>query len=293
MSSSTGSTRPSVERRPVARAALVTHGRPEQVGDGVERLVEVARRAGVELIVTPDEARQHTLAPHGDPADAELVVVLGGDGTMLRALRLYLGTGVAVLGVNFGRVGFLSSMTPSELEEGLARAFAGELEIVELPTLEVEVEVADAAGGGHVAVNDVVVTSGELGRMVELEWAVGGEDLGLVPCDGIICSTPSGSTAYNLSNGGPVLMWGIDALATTFVAPHSLHARPLVVPRGKEVTIWNRTPDVPVAVLVDGHRVGETGPGGRIAIRLGDACSRLATLPEATFVRRYRESFST
>ncbi len=292
MSSSAGSTRPSPEPHPVARAALLTHGTPERVGDGVERLVAVARRAGVELIVTPDEAHQHALEAHGDPADAELAVVLGGDGTMLRALRLYLGTGIPVLGVNFGRVGFLSSMSPNELEDGLARAFAGELETVELPTLEVEVGEGQV-GATHVAVNDVVVTSGELGRMVELEWAVGGEDLGRVPCDGIICSTPSGSTAYNLSNGGPVLMWGLDAMATTFVAPHSLHARPLVVPRGKEVVIWNRTADVPVVELVDGHRVGESGPGGRITIRLGDARSLLATLPEATFVRRYRESFST
>jgi NAD+ kinase len=292
MSSSAGSTRPSAEPRPVARAALVTHGRPGQVGDGVERLVAAARRAGVELIVTPDEAREHALEAHGAPADAELVVVLGGDGTMLRALRQYLGTGIPVLGVNFGRVGFLSSMAPAELEDGLARAFAGELETVELPTLEVEV-TEGRAGAVHVAVNDVVVTSGELGRMVELEWAVGGEDLGRVPCDGIICSTPTGSTAYNLSNGGPVLMWGIDAMATTFVAPHSLHARPLVVPRGKEVVIWNRTPDVPVVELVDGHRVGESGPGERITIRLGEARSLLATLPDATFVRRYRESFST
>jgi len=288
MSSSPGSTRPSAERRPIARAALVTHGRPEQVEDGVERLVTLARRSGVELIVTADEARHHGLAPHGDPAGAELVVVLGGDGTMLRALRLYLGTGVPVLGVNFGRVGFLSSVQPDELEEGVARAFSGDLETVELPTLEAEV-----GDDVHVAVNDVVVTSGELGRMVELEWAVGGEDLGRVPCDGIICSTPSGSTAYNLSNGGPVLMWGLDAMATTFVAPHSLHARPLVVPRGKEVVIWNRTADVPAVVLVDGHRVGDAGPGERIATRLGDARSLLATLPEATFVRRYRESFST
>jgi NAD+ kinase len=284
--------RPLPELRPVTRAALLTHGRPGQVGDGVERLVAVARRAGVELIVTSDEAHQHGLEAHGDPAAADLAVVLGGDGTMLRALRLYLGTGIPVLGVNFGRVGFLSSMSPDELEDGLPRAFAGELETVELPTLEVE--VGDGQGSAtHVAVNDVVVTSGELGRMVELEWAVGGEDLGRVPCDGIVCSTPSGSTAYNLSNGGPVLMWGLDAMATTFVAPHSLHARPLVVPRGKEVVIWNRTPDVPVVELVDGHRVGESAPGGRIAIRLGDARSLLATLPEATFVRRYRESFST
>ncbi|HET7367073.1 MAG TPA: NAD(+)/NADH kinase [Gaiella sp.] len=280
--------------RPVARVAFVTHGRPEQVGDGVERLVALARRTGVDLVVTPEEAAHHDLAPHGDPTEAELVVVLGGDGTMLRALRLYLGTGVPVLGVNFGRVGFLSSMQPDALEEGLARAFAGEFVTVELPTLELDLEAVSADDEAtDVAVNDVVVTSAELGRMVELEWAVGGEDLGRVPCDGIICSTPTGSTAYNLSNGGPVLMWGIDALATTFVAPHSLHARPLVVPRGREVVVWNRTPDVPAAVLVDGHRVGEAGRDGRIAIRLGDTRSLLATLPEATFVRRYRESFAT
>jgi NAD+ kinase len=280
--------------RPVARVAFVTHGRPEQVGDGVERLVALARRTGVDLVVTPEEAAHHDLAPHGDPTEAELVVVLGGDGTMLRALRLYLGTGVPVLGVNFGRVGFLSSMQPDALEEGLARAFAGEFVTVELPTLELDLEAGSADNEAtDVAVNDVVVTSAELGRMVELEWAVGGEDLGRVPCDGIICSTPTGSTAYNLSNGGPVLMWGIDALATTFVAPHSLHARPLVVPRGREVVVWNRTPDVPVAVLVDGHRVGEAGRDSRIVIRLGDTRSLLATLPEATFVRRYRESFAT
>ena len=294
MSSSAESPPPSAERRPIARAALVTHGRPEQVGDGVERLVSLARRIGVELIVTPDEAAQHGLEAHGDPASAELVVVLGGDGTMLRALRMYLGTSVPVLGVNFGRVGFLSSMQPAELEEGLGRAFSGEFVTFELPTLELDLGPgAEEADGDRVAVNDVVVTSGELGRMIELEWAVGGEDLGRVPCDGLICSTPSGSTAYNLSNGGPVLMWGIDALATTFVAPHSLHARPLVVPRGQEVVVWNRTPDVPVVVLVDGHRVGRAGRDGRIAVRLGDAYSLLATLPDATFVRRYRESFST
>ena len=94
--------------------------------------------------------------------------------------------------------------------------------------------------------NDVVATSSTLGRMIELAWAVGGEDLGTVPCDGMICSTPSGSTAYNLSNGGPVLVRGLDALAVTFIAPHSLHARPLVVPRGLDVTVANRTRRRPV-----------------------------------------------
>jgi NAD+ kinase len=272
----------------VTRVAVVTHGRPEQVGDGLARLQALTRSAGVELLVSTDEAARHNLASNGDTAAAELVVVLGGDGTMLRALRQYLGTGVPVIGVNFGRVGFLSSLQPEELETGLTRAFAGELELVELPTLEME-----NGDDTHLAVNDVVVSSGEIGRMIELEWAVGGEDLGSVPCDGLICSTPSGSTAYNLSNGGPVLMWGIDAMATTFVAPHSLHARPLVIPRGKDVLVWNRTPDVPVVVLVDGHRVGEAGPGGHVVVRIGAARTLLATLPEATFVSRYRENFST
>lgn len=287
MRSSAESTQSSAERRPIRRVAVVSHGKPGQVGDGVERLVALTRELDVELVVGPEEAARHGLEPNGDPTAAELAVVLGGDGTMLRALRTYLGTGVPVIGVNFGRVGFLSSLGPDELEEGLRRALGGELDVVELPTLEVR-----NGDEPHVAVNDVVVTSGEIGRMVELEWAVGGEDLGRIPCDGLICSTPSGSTAYNLSNGGPVLMWGIDAMATTFVAPHSLHARPLVVPRGREVVVWNRTTDVPVVVLVDGHRVGEAGPDGRVAVRLGDARSLLATLPDATFVSRYRESFS-
>jgi NAD+ kinase len=288
MTSSAGSTPPSAEGRRVTRVAVVTHGRTEQVGDGLERLVAVTREAGVELLVSEEEAARHRIAAHGDIEQAELVVVLGGDGTMLRALRQFLGTGVPVIGVNFGRVGFLSSVRRQDLEEGLRRAFAGELEIVELPTLEVE--NGDAA---HVAVNDVVVSSAEIGRMIELEWAVGDEDLGRVPCDGLICSTPSGSTAYNLSNGGPVVMWGIDAMAVTFVAPHSLHARPFVVPPGKDVVVHNRTPNVAVVVLVDGHRVGEAGPGGRVAVRLGAARTLLATLPDATFVSRYRERFST
>jgi NAD+ kinase len=287
MSSNAGSTPPSRSRRqPITRAALVTHGRPEQIGDGIERVVTVAGDAGVELIVAADEAARHGLEAYGDPRTAELVVVLGGDGTMLRALRTYLGSGVPVIGVNFGRVGFLSSMQPEELEVGLTRAFRGELEVVALPTLEV------VNGDEHVAVNDVVVTSAVLGRMVELEWAVGGEDLGSVACDGLVCSTPSGSTAYNLSNGGPVLMWGIDAMTTTFVAPHSLHARPLVVPRGKDVHVVNRTSDVPVVVIADGHRLGDIGPGGTVTVRLGEAQTLLATLPDATFVSRYREAFS-
>jgi NAD+ kinase len=175
-----------------------------------------------------------------------------------------------------------------ELEAGLARVFGGEYEVVELPTLELE-----HPDGREVAVNDVVVASGSLGRMIELDLAVGGEELGRQPCDGIICATPSGSTAYNLSNGGPVLMWGLEAMAVTYISAHSLHARPLVVPPGSDVIVWNRTQDVEAGVLADGHRVSTLGKAERAVVRLGPERSLLATLPEATFVRRYRQSFAS
>jgi NAD+ kinase len=268
------STSESTQRsRPVKTAAIVAHGLKD-VDEAVERVRTVAEEAGVALA--------------DDPRDAEIVVAVGGDGTMLRALAQLLGSSVPVIGVNFGRVGFLASIRPENLERDVGRVFAGEYVVVELPTLELRLE-----GERHVAVNDVVVTSSTLGRMVELAWAVGGEDLGTVPCDGMIVSTPTGSTAYNLSNGGPVLVRGINAMAVTFIAPHSLHARPLVVPRGLELTVRNATVDVAVAVLVDGHRVAEILPGGDAAVSMSDARSLLATLPETTFFGRYSETFSS
>jgi len=288
MTSTAGSTRPSVPDRGVTRAAVVTHGKTGQIGAGLARLQVVASEHGVELLFSPEESEKHDLPATSDPASADIAVVLGGDGTMLRALARFLGTGVPVIGVNFGRVGFLSSMGRRDLEAGLGRVFAGEYEVVELPTLELE-----HPDGREVAVNDVVVASGALGRMIELELAVGGEELGRQPCDGIICATPSGSTAYNLSNGGPVLMWGLEAMALTYVAAHSLHARPLVVPPSSDVIVWNRTAEVEAGVLADGHRVASLGKADRAVVRVGPQRSLLATLPEATFVRRYRESFAS
>ena len=287
MRSTTGSTVHSPSA--VARAAVVTHGTPEAIADGFERLLRVAEDAGVRLLLAEDERRKHASAgaAPADDGEADLAVVLGGDGTMLRALNRFLGTGVPVLGVNFGRVGFLATIPAAELESGLSRAFAGEYAVVELSTLVATVGERSATG-----LNDIVARSSDLGRMVELDWAIGDESLGRMPCDGVICSTPSGSTAYNLSNGGPVLVWGLDAMAITFVAPHSLQARPLVVPKDRDLTVCNRTTDVEVTVLVDGHRFAELGEGDTVRVALDDRRSLLATLPETTFFRRYRETFS-
>jgi NAD+ kinase len=287
MTSTTGSE--TLSPKAVARAAVVTHGKPQTIGPALARVTTVARESGVELRLAEEERTKHGVEPDGgDDAEVDVAVVLGGDGTMLRALARYLGTGVPVIGVNFGRVGFLTSINRAELEEGLTRVFRGEYHVVELPTLDVE-----AGDERRVAVNDLVVASGVTGRVVQLEWAVGGETLGRFACDGVVCATPPGSTGYNFSNGGPVLVWGLDAMAVTFVAPHSLNARPLVVPRGSELIVWNRTPDVPATALVDGHSVVELGPGGRALARLGEQRSLLATLPERTFFSRYRRTFAS
>jgi len=287
MTSTSESTVPSASA--VRRAAVVTHGKPQTIGPALARLSTVAREAGVELLMGAEEAEKHGLdSGDGQGVDVDVAVVLGGDGTMLRALGRFLGTGVPVIGVNFGRVGFLASIARDQLESGLARVFAGDYRVEEVPTLDVEV-----GDERRLAINDLVVASGVVGRMIQLEWAVGGEGLGRLACDGVVCSTPPGSTGYNFSNGGPVLVWGLDAMAITFVAPHSLNARPLVVPRGAELIVWNRTPDVPATALVDGHRVADLAAGGRAVARLGEQRSLLATLPEVTFFSRYRRTFAS
>jgi len=285
MSSTTGSTPPSGE--PVRCAAVLTHGRAETIGPALRRVEAAAAKAGVELVFPQDEVSKHEIheTPH-ELADAELVVVLGGDGTMLRSLRRLLGTGIPAVGVNFGRVGFLTAISERDLDTELPRVFAGDYRVIELPTLEVDLD-----GERRAAVNDVVAASATVGRMVELAWSVGGESLGRQACDGIICATPPGSTAYNLSNGGPVLVWGIDAMVLTFVAPHTLHIRPLVVPRGPDLVITNRSVGLQATVLADGHPVGPLPEDASASVRLGADRSLLATLPEVTFFGRYAATF--
>jgi NAD+ kinase len=256
---------------PSVKRAVVTTIDRDGVAGALDRLRTIATQSGVELV-------------EGD--DADIAVVLGGDGTMLRALMRFHGTGVPVVGVNYGRVGFLTAIPAERLETDMARVFAGEYRTVELSTLEVT--VGDRV---YTAVNDVVVAGGTLGRMIEVGYAIGGEDLGHQPCDGLICATPAGSTAYNLSNGGPVLVWGLEAMVLTFVAPHALHIRPLVVPRGLDVTITSLTADVEATVLVDGQTVGKLAPDQHAVVRIGSRPSLLATLPEVTFFSRYAAAF--
>jgi NAD+ kinase len=256
----------------VARAAFLTHGRSEVIGDAPDRLRAVAARCGVEVV---------------DEDDPDIVVVLGGDGTMLRALQRCLGTGIPCLGVNFGRVGFLTSIPGSDLDAGLERVFAGGYEVLDLPTL-----VAGAGGGTHTAVNDIVLTSATPGRMAILEWGVDGQLLGELGCDGVIAASPTGSTAYNLSAGGPVLVPGTDGYVVTFVSPHSLRVRSMVLGRSHAVRFRNSAADVAVQMIVDGHVVAVLDPGEALEVRMGDASAALARVSGTSFFTRYLEAFS-
>ena len=160
---------PTPSAEPVRRVGVVTHGKRELIGDALERLKSIGAAAGVEVTnESPD-----------------LVVVLGGDGTMLRAFQRYLGERVPVYGINFGRVGFLASSSPEGMEQDLARVFEGDYVVYELPTV-----VARADGEEVTAVNDVVATSATLGRMVELLWFIGDEEMGRVSCEDLSAPRP-------------------------------------------------------------------------------------------------------
>jgi NAD+ kinase len=264
---------PAPDRPAVSRVAVITHGKPEVIADAPARLRRVAEGCGVRMVAEDD---------------ADLAVVLGGDGTMLRALQRYLGTGVPALGVNFGRVGFLTSVSADDLEAGLEGAFSGRYEVLDLPTITATTHDDTVTG-----VNDVVFTSAVLGRMALMEWSVDGQSLGVVGCDGVIVASPTGSTAYNLSAGGPVMAWGTDAFVITFVSPHSLHVRSMVLGRPHLVQLRNAALDVPIQVIVDGHTAGRVEPGGVIEVRQGDSFATLARVPGTSFFTRYLETFGT
>jgi NAD+ kinase len=278
---------------PAERAATVfTHARPEQTADALRKLIAAARRAGVQLRFDREETRKHGL--QGDDIvvvdadvvnDVELCIVLGGDGTILKALRRYAGTDVPVFAVNFGQVGFLATLDPEDLDGGFDRAFSGDFERLRLPAIATETTT-----GVHAAINDISIHRKIGERVAVLAYGVEGEELGAVRCDGIVVCTPAGSTGYNLANGGPVLAWGVEGLAVSFIAPHSLTARALVVAPADTLTIRNGSRE-PVEISVDGRPVGELEPEGLIRARFLHDAATLAQVHGSSFYRRLRAKF--
>jgi NAD+ kinase len=260
-------------------AVVITHRRPDEVRGALEVLERSARAAGVALHFADD-------ADPSVDAGVDLAVVLGGDGTILSALRRFSGSGVPVFAVNFGQVGFLASIEADECESGFAHAFEGDFELLRLPAVRIAADGLRQAG-----LNDVSITRRPGGRVAVLSYVLAGEELGRVRCDGLVVATPAGSTGYNLANGGPVLAWGVEGYVVSFVAPHSLTARPLVVAPDDTLTVCNRSSAESVDVSVDGRPVGELGPGDSLDCRFAPDAGLLAQLPGTTFYQRLREKF--
>jgi NAD+ kinase len=193
---------------------------------------------------------------------------------------------VPIFGVNFGTVGFLAAVERDQTEEGLRRAFAGEIETVKLPGLEVTV-----GGHGAVGLNDITLARRPNERVAELSYRIAGEEVGHVRCDGLVAATPVGSTGYNLANQGPILAWGVKGYAVSYISPHSLTARALVVAPTDVLHVGNATGREPVDVAIDGVFAAELAPGEALDVSFADGVSRLAQLPGTSFYQRIREKF--
>jgi NAD+ kinase len=286
---------------PPRSMTVLTHRRPSDTIGALRELIDAAAHAGVTLRLDAEETRKHPdlrpgpgvelNAPVDD--DVELCLVLGGDGTILRALRRYAGTSVPVFAVNFGEIGFLATVEPDELPAGIARALSGEFELLQLPAIVLDSPAGLSSGeerGARAGINDVAIHRKVGERVAEIAYALEGEIVGSVRCDGLVISTPAGSTGYNLANGGPVMAWGVEGFVVSFIAPHSLTARALVVAPGDRLTIHNRSHE-PLDVAVDGRPAGEIPAGGAIDARFVDAVGTIAQLPDSSFYRRLREKF--
>jgi NAD+ kinase len=277
----------------VRAVTVLTHSRPQQISATLDRLLADARSGGVELRFDPEEADKLGIAPSagvvvdGDLCeDVDLCVVLGGDGTILKGLRRYARTAVPVFAVNFGEVGFLATIEPEEINGmGFACAFERDFEELRLPAITI-----DIGAGRQTAINDVSFHRLVGGRVAQLAYGVEGEEVGSVRCDGLVVCTAAGSTGYNLANGGPVLAWGVEGFGVSFIAPHSLTARALVVAPGDALSVSNRGREA-VDVNVDGRPACQVAPGEELVARYEADAARLAQLPGWSFYRRLRTKF--
>ena len=276
------------------------------VHTGRADIVELARasaarlvKAGMVVRVLDDEAEALAIADaevcaFGPAAaeDAEIVLVFGGDGTFLRAAELGRATNAALVGVNLGRVGFLAETEPESVEDMLAAVEACQYEVEE--RLTIEVSVLDAAGrrtGGTWALNEVSVEKVERSRVLDVVLAIDGRPLTSFGCDGILCATPTGSTAYAFSAGGPVIWPDVDALLVVPTNAHALFARPLVTSPTSVLTVAVPPDGTRARVSADGRRIIEVPDGGRVEVRRSDRPVRIARVNPTSFGDRLVAKF--
>lgn len=237
------------------------------------------------LAVPLDEDAAELVGGTGRPreevaAEADLLVVLGGDGTLLSAARASGERPVPILGVNLGRLGFLTEVGHDELYAALERVLAGEARVEARMRLSVRAERAGRSLGQWLALNDAVITSQNLARMLDLEASVDGRQVTTYHADGLIVATPTGSTAYSLSAGGPILDPVLDAIVLSPISPHTLTQRPLVLPAEREIEI--RPATTGTQLTVDGQAGVRLEEGDRVSVTRSEHWVQLVVSPFRT-----------
>ncbi len=284
---------------PVRRVGIVAKPGLDRIGAEVRDLIEWLSRRGVDAVVEARTAQQcgldRPIAPTRDalPPLVDLILVLGGDGTLLGMADRVAQAGLEtpILGVNYGTLGFLTEITLPDLFRALERTLDGTHDVDVRLMLDVRVLHHDQLQSRHVALNDVTVSGGSLSRIVEFRVSVDGEFVARFNADGVIVSTPTGSTAYNLSAGGPIVHPAVDALVLNPIAPHTLTHRPIVIPATSRVAVHpvlKRDNDEAYATY-DGQRGEQLAPGDVVAITRSERSMRLVRASPRSYYDVLRE----
>jgi NAD+ kinase len=277
---------------PPRRVGVAGHAGYADLHATLNHMRELAGQGGMELFF---EEALLPLAPGADPLipgdlqDLDLLITLGGDGTLLRGARMVAPHGVPVLGINLGHLGFLTSVAPTELDDAFAAVLNGRVALDERMVLDARAEAADGTcHGTFLALNDAVLHKGGFARVIRLAVRAGGEEVGTYRADGIILSTPTGSTAYSLSAGGPIVSPSIDCIIATPICPHTLAVRPLVLPADQTITVEVLSPSEELILTVDGQDGAALAPGDRLVVSRAQTPLCLVRFPGQTFFSTLR-----
>jgi NAD+ kinase len=284
---------------PIRRCALVTRFADARAADSAAALARHLAGRGIEVLVPEEEAARlgevaARVVPEATLAgDADLMVAIGGDGTLLYAAGLVAGLGVPLLGVNRGRLGFLTDVMPEDMLASVDAALAGDCARDERPLLAAEVRTAAGGTASGLALNDVVLQKRQSGHLVDFETWIGGRFVNTHGGDGLVVATATGSTAYALSCGGPIIEPGLDVLVVAPICPHTLSDRPIVVPGRAdiEVRLVDR-PDSFAEVSCDGRPLGSLAPGDRLIISPAAARITLLHPPGYDYYRLLRSKLN-
>jgi NAD+ kinase len=272
-------------------SVLTAPGKPEAEA-ALAQLAAARTRYDLELIAPADEAAKHAagvldgyrVVSEDEALTADLCIVFGGDGAILRALSRFIDGTVPVLGVNYGNVGFLASLSRYEWEAELGPILSGEHRVIQLLTVDAQVN-----GEHFTAVNDVILSRVAPRHVLNLEYEVAGVTVGTMFCDGLIIASPTGSTAYNLSCGGPIVEWDAGVVVLNFIAPHSLGFRPVILRPDHVITARNVSPLQEAEIVVDGDTRGRLCCGDEVRVTAGPKRARLMVAGEGSFYQNVEE----